>query len=54
MMDCVNHKVCNNKNLEPKQYYICDKCSCAQCKTCSEVSSTEVRVLELSKRKLKY
>lgn len=53
-MDCVNYKVCNNKNLEPKQFYVCDKCSRVQCKTCSEVSSTEIRVLELNKRKLKY
>lgn len=53
-MDCINHEECKNKNLDQKQIIICDECAKAYCKLCAGIAPTEMRVIELTKRKLRY
>lgn len=53
-MDCINHEECKSKNLDLKQIITCDECSRAYCKLCAGIAPTEIRVMELAKRRLRY
>ena len=53
-MECTNSEYYKNNNLDPKQIYTCDKCMKNHCKLFTNLSTTEIRVLELNNRRLRY